>query len=541
MLSNEFAFRYQAESTITKFFYDDGSNGKHELEKAAFAKFRNINQRLWLHTVLNDFSEFPVRIQSWLPSHQKVLLRAKWLVSSVLGKVTMDEIFFHCRVSTGSTIGVPYRNTSPEMKFKLPLTSTIRAARLMDEYLKYDGKLSTYLSDQAGSRALIGSRYKFVSGSRATTVEKTAEKRRMIAIEPTVNMYLQQGIMAVMYNRLAAVGLDVGLLPDEHKELACKASIDGASATIDFSSASDCVSYELVKWLLPRDWFWFLDITRSPTMSLNGEEVDLAMFSTMGNAVTFPLETLIFWALGVATQYTCRERGNSAIVERHWFNTVSVFGDDCIVATEVANPFMKVCERYGFMVNWEKSFLTGRFRESCGGDYLAGYDVRPFFLKGPVGIDRLALTAWLNIALNQIVKKYRSLYGDLTYLYDRHAFRWIFSQYEKYNLKIFVVPTSFPDDAGAKIGFDLKRFAFHYNVRPLLSPISRDVHGTYLFKSITWRYSDCNAIRGALRYALALKAQSRPQMFTPVEYRTRKKGRYIVSSKNTTCHWYVEV
>jgi len=74
----------------------------------------------------------------------------------------------------------------------------------------------------------------------------------------------------------------------------------------------------------------------------------------MGNGFTFPLETLIFWAL---TRAVC---GSTA--------TVSAYGDDIICPSDRAEDVIAVLTEVGFSVNLEKSFWNGPFRESCGSD-----------------------------------------------------------------------------------------------------------------------------------------------------------------------------
>ena len=91
----------------------------------------------------------------------------------------------------------------------------------------------------------------------------------------------------------------------------------------------------------------------------------------MGNGFTFPLETLIFWAL---TASACEGDVDS----------VSVYGDDIICPRERADDVIDTLTMCGFKINLEKSFVEGPFRESCGCDYYKGIDIRPFYKKEPV-------------------------------------------------------------------------------------------------------------------------------------------------------------
>jgi len=123
--------------------------------------------------------------------------------------------------------------------------------------------------------------------------------------------------------------------------------------------------------MLPPDWFDFLSDLRSPKGRFGTEERLWAKFSSMGNGYTFELETLIFYALSLSVcEYL--HLGTSK---------VSVFGDDILVPSRAAPLLLDVLSFSGFVPNWKKTFISGHFRESCGGNYFKGVDVRPFHLK----------------------------------------------------------------------------------------------------------------------------------------------------------------
>jgi hypothetical protein len=210
-----------------------------------------------------------------------------------------------------------------------------------------------------------------VPGNRVAFVPKTAVTHRTIAIEPLVNIYAQLGIGRLMRRRLRnRCGLDLDdQLPNQ--ELARRGSIDGSLATIDLSSASDTVARELVRFLLPHQWFERLDLCRSKVGYLDGRWLRYEKFSSMGNGCTFELETLIFWSLSIACV-----RHLDADAE-----SVRVYGDDIIVPSEAYDLLVEVLAFCGFSTNSAKSFKVGPFRESCGKDFYDGHEVRPFFQK----------------------------------------------------------------------------------------------------------------------------------------------------------------
>lgn len=218
----------------------------------------------------------------------------------------------------------------------------------------------------------------FVRGNRFTTVPKDTQKRRGICVEPSINVGYQLAVGKHLKGRLKTVaGLDLSGPPSEnvlsvgqllHRELARQASIDGSYATIDLSNASDTVSFELVRLLLPTAWFELLDQLRSRFTYANGKWYALSKFSSMGNGFTFELETLIFAAL---------IHGCGGKVGVNAF----VYGDDLIVEPNVARDLLPCLRMFGFTPNKRKTFLAGSFRESCGGDFFNGKAVRPHYIK----------------------------------------------------------------------------------------------------------------------------------------------------------------
>lgn len=227
-------------------------------------------------------------------------------------------------------------------------------------------------------------------GNRFTTVPKDGKTDRGICIEPGGNLYIQLGIGGYLKERLGGIGLYVWrarkssphpqnglqLVPprpdgqEVNRRYAREGSIDDSWATIDLSSASDTVSKELVRWILPPAWLELMECTRSTHTRFHGQWHHLHKFSSMGNGFTFELETLVFAALIHGT--TGLSPG------RDFF----VYGDDIVVPKAWANDTKAVLSAFGFHPNPRKSFSAGPFRESCGGEYFCGLDVNPLRVRG---------------------------------------------------------------------------------------------------------------------------------------------------------------
>lgn len=129
---------------------------------------------------------------------------------------------------------------------------------------------------------------RFVRGNRFTTVPKTAKTDRGICVEPSLNVTHQLGVGSVIRKRLRSDGIDLKFGQDLHRKLVAEASLTLDLATIDLSMASDTVAYNLVKLVVPENWFDLLDCLRSPETRINGHWHENAKFSSMGNGLFLP-------------------------------------------------------------------------------------------------------------------------------------------------------------------------------------------------------------------------------------------------------------
>lgn len=250
-----------------------------------------------------------------------------------------------------------------------------------------------------------------VKGNRFTTAPKDATKDRPIAMEPSINVFYQLAIGREVRHRLKRHGIDLDNGQDTHRQIACEASKTGSYATLDLKNASDTVAYNLVRLLLPHDWFSLFDELRSPFTWFRAPDMDrlvgrscqkagwvkLEKFSSMGNGFTFELETLLFWAI---TKVAVESAGPS--------QRVLVYGDDIICPTGSVQAVISALQFFGFQLNMEKSFWEGKFRESCGGDFWDGAPVRGAYLKEPLDEPHQLIAA-----ANQVRRVAKDLFGGL--------------------------------------------------------------------------------------------------------------------------------
>lgn len=207
-------------------------------------------------------------------------------------------------------------------------------------------------------------------------VPKTTLISRLICYEQAVNAFYQAGLGAKISRRLVKDGINISKAQDVHKFLAEYSSVTGEYTTDDHSSASHVGSYlALYEFLLPADWFSWCNNTRSSHYwdeTLN-QKMKFQHFMTNGNGFCFELETAVFYTM----IKTCALRlGIDA--------DIYVYGDDMIYPSPLTDLVHKVCHNVGFILNKDKSFSDGLFRESCGADYLNGQNFRPVYVNTPL-------------------------------------------------------------------------------------------------------------------------------------------------------------
>lgn len=212
-----------------------------------------------------------------------------------------------------------------------------------------------------------------VSGGKMFFVGKNVDEARTCCTEPGLNMLIQQGIRGYLEDRLRQYfNIDVERQPAVNRRLARQGSIDGSYGTADLTSASDSNSLALFNRVVRPSLIKRL-ILQSRTEVLTtpgGDIVKLHMVSTMGNGFTFPLMTAI---LASACQAAVDLLDPGA--------EFSVFGDDIVLPVRAYEFATKMIEKLGYVVNRQKSFNSGPFRESCGHDYFQGHYVRGVYIK----------------------------------------------------------------------------------------------------------------------------------------------------------------
>jgi len=206
---------------------------------------------------------------------------------------------------------------------------------------------------------------------KAAFVPKDTRAVRGIGlVEPTL-MFFQQAIARWLKERMCGSYWKKELdITDQsrNQQWARRGSIDGSVATIDLSDASNSLHLGLIERLFPYPLSNCLLATRAEGLTNGKDSVKYACFAPQGAATCFPVQTIVFWALCKAA---------STVVGGHLNPLSSCYGDDIVVSSQAVDLVTRVLETVGLIVNRDKTFSQGPFRESCGADYLNGNLVTP--------------------------------------------------------------------------------------------------------------------------------------------------------------------
>lgn len=421
----EFKARYQVESLFKRYRFRKDLYSDHELELLAIAKFLATQDRL----AAVDLDSLPANCQ-------RVLDLAARYVSKVLGPYSDEEHRSLCRFGRRASVGIPGRVACEAARWEMPLSGSYAQIAWFDSEMSQVACVQEYWTRQREG-GVESPTYRAVGALKLTLVPKTYKSLRCIMPNTTIGSYMSYGLGMMIRKRLQRIGQDVATLQQRHKDLARQSSVHNLYATADLSSASDSITVALVKRLFPPDWFEILDQSRIGAVVLpNGAVRTTLTHCTMGVGYTFPLQSLVFLALLKAIQLIHYGRLDQRLI--------SVYGDDLIYASRMHSLVEQYFPQFGFVINLDKTYHEGGFRESCGGDYFHGVDVRPFQPQsGPVMLRRNAYEAMLYKYANGLLARWSEYEIGRTLAY-------LCSEIERIATKIKVVPADFPDESGVK-------------------------------------------------------------------------------------------
>ncbi len=222
---------------------------------------------------------------------------------------------------------------------------------------------------------------------RVVFVPKTQTSPRVIAIEPSHMQYMQQSVKDYVYTILESHPLTKRSIrfkrQDVNQRLAYTASKDRRLATLDLKDASDRVHLHLVQRIFKTSGLLeYLEDARSLHAVLpNGTNIVLFKYASMGSALCFPVEAMVFYTLVQSAMHILDGRRPSSRSISQYGKLIDIYGDDIIVPVEYTDFVVKYLESYALKVNVNKSFKDSFFRESCGADFYNGVPVNPVYAR----------------------------------------------------------------------------------------------------------------------------------------------------------------
>ncbi len=220
--------------------------------------------------------------------------------------------------------------------------------------------------------------------SQMHMVPKTLKGPRIIAAEPVEHQWCQQSILGYMVHEFSRLFRgDFIDLKSQYKsgDMVLQASLDGQSATVDLSDASDRLSCFVVERMFRRNppLLRALHAVRTRYVSYNNgrgskDLLKFKKFASQGTGTTFPVQSLVFLIIAIASCVGSEVSWQAIMRLRR---KVRVYGDDIIIPTHGYEDLKFLMTTLGLKVNDKKSFATGSFRESCGTDGFRGYDITP--------------------------------------------------------------------------------------------------------------------------------------------------------------------
>jgi hypothetical protein len=421
-----FKAKYQLASLLKRYRFRKDIYTTDELTQQAIESFAETQRRiacLNLDAVSSD--------TKWILDYAAMFIR------ETLGGYSDEEHRELCRFGRKASVGVPLRSACEAARWELPISGSRKQISWFDAEMRDIACVQDYWTKQIESGPYNGPIYQETSFLTLVLVPKTFKSLRSIMPNTTIGSYMSYGLGEMIRKRLKRIGYDISKLQMKHRDIAKLASLHRQYVTADLSSASDSISVALVNRLFPSDWLEILHQSRIGTVVLpDGNRVESETFCTMGIGYTFPLQTLVFLSLLVAIQ--------ARLLPRSRWSRISVYGDDLIYSKLIHPSVRSVFSQLGFVINEDKTYDDSGFRESCGGDYFHGVDVRPFQPRnGSADVNRKVYEAVLYKYINGLLMRWseHEIASSLALLTSEVA---------RVAGCCKLVPGDFPDESGIK-------------------------------------------------------------------------------------------
>jgi len=420
----DFKCQYQLSSWFKRFIFDEDVLTPQDVHARSVKKFMDNNARL-LSFDYGNISDLT----------RSVLFSARGWLGNTLGDFNSSAALRNCKFGKKSSVGIPKRKACEGARYEVLTGSQEQILWFKHCYGVYDRPGYEYARGRAERKKLP--MFYECTELEATLVPKKFDSLRIIVPNTTIGSLHSSGIGGLMEEKLRFAGYDIRALQPIHGELARVGSVTGQLVTADQVSASDNITVKLVEMLFEPRWAAALMAYRIGDVRVDGLLVNCPTYSTMGNGITFPLQTLVFLSL----LYGVKDVLGLANP------VISVFGDDMIYDVSMHATVCTVFSELGLVINESKTFADGEFRESCGSDYYRGVNVRPAFYSQPATrfIKGKAFESYLYKTANALLERW-------SYYEIANTLNVLTSAMLAVRPKgPFGVPKSFPDTSGVHI------------------------------------------------------------------------------------------
>lgn len=453
-------------------------------------------------------------------STSRVLREARLICKQILGIYDPEEMLILAKFGKKSSIGCPLRLAYIDHKLTdvRAFTGSAECSKwFFDNVLPKDPILNRMVK-----RLRIKPGHKNFEHDHLVleNVPKTWKVHRGITPLTLIDLFYTYGVGRVIQRRLKENGLDIRFLQDSHRHLIKRFSKTRRHVTADLSAASDSITSDLLNQLLPRSWFNLIRRSTTHQVMIGDNRFYTESILPMGNGLTFPVETLVFYSLTKAI-------GNLAGIK----GTYSVFGDDLIYPRQIHKYVAKVFPQLGICLNMDKTFVNYPFRESCGEDFFLGIPVRSFYLKNEES------TTLCNRRLEAFIYK---IINGLRRRWDEHeiprTLNYLLQLLSCTTFEVLRVPPAFPDQSGIQVSNPNHRVLG--NVFVPYAPI----HINFVYGSRWFRFRYLRAIAKKRfivtqepYYWLSLRDENDDTEITP--FLKLKHGNYYVESTRPGVQW----
>lgn len=321
---------------------------------------------------------------------------ARQYVGSVIYRINWSEIV----PAHGPGSVYPPRRPTEKSRFRTLYQSIVQKY----PFDQYFCGLPTFWSDTMGTTGdkILECRQEI--RARLTAVPKDSRGPRLICVHPAEAIWIQQGQRRLLESAITRSPLTRGRIDFTDQtvngNLAMLSSKSRDFCTLDLKEASDRISCDLVKFLFGEFAYDYISCSRAESIQLlSGRVRQLKKWAPMGNAMCFPVQSLVFFAL-VRAGIRCHYGVNCS--------DIYVFGDDILFPSKYYEGAIRGLVRAGLVPNMNKTFRKGLFRESCGVDAYNGVDVTPLRMKAVALSSFKEAESLCTLAKRAYIRGYRS-------------------------------------------------------------------------------------------------------------------------------------